>query len=61
MLYKEVEVSRKDPQVNMRIPADLLDYLAKTAEANHRSRTAEVIYRLEQSRIQDEQGKQASA
>lgn len=54
-------MSRKDPQVNLRIPASLLDYLAKKAEANHRSRTAEVIFRLEQSRVQDEQGKQASA
>lgn len=54
-------MGRKDPQVNMRIPSSLRDYLAEQAKANHRSQTAEVVYRLEKSRIQDEQGKQASA
>lgn len=54
-------MSRKDPQVHMTIPASLKDYLAEQAKANHRSQTAEVIYRLEQSRIQDEQCKQACA
>ncbi|MNG22110.1 Arc-like DNA binding domain-containing protein [Pseudomonas linyingensis] len=54
-------MSRKDPQINMRIPASLRDYLAEQAKANHRSQTAEVVYRLEQSRVQDEQGRQAGA
>lgn len=54
-------MSRKDPQVNLRIPLSLLDYIAKKAEENHRTRTAEVVYRLEQSRMQDEQGKQTGA
>lgn len=54
-------MSRKDPQVNVRIPASLRDYLVEQAAENRRSQTAEVIYRLEQSRILDEQRRQADA
>ncbi|TKD32594.1 Arc family DNA-binding protein [Azotobacter chroococcum] len=54
-------MSRKDPQVNMRIPEELLDILDGKAKENHRSRTAEVIFRLKQSVANDEQSKQASA
>ena len=54
-------MSRKDPQFNLRIPASLRGYLAEQAKANHRSQTAELVYRLEQSRMQDEQNKQAGA
>jgi hypothetical protein len=54
-------MTRKDPQFNLRIPAALRDYLAEQAKTNHRSQTAEVVFRLEQSRIQDEQSKQAAA
>ncbi|MEE4463790.1 Arc family DNA-binding protein, partial [Azotobacter chroococcum] len=39
-------MSRKDPQVNMRIPEELLEILDEKAKANCRSRTAEVIFRL---------------
>lgn len=52
-------MSRKDPQVNMRYPASLLEHLDEKAKENHRSRTAEVIFRLEQSRAQDEKSKRA--
>lgn len=48
-------MSRKDVQFNLRLPEELKSYLSEQAQANRRSQTAEVIYRLEQSRIQDEQ------
>lgn len=54
-------MSRKDPQVNMRFPEDLLSILSEKAKENHRSRTAEVIFRLRQSVESDEQCKQATA
>jgi len=54
-------MSRKDPQFNLRLPENLKSYLAEQAEANHRSQTAEVIYRLEQSRMRDEQKKAGQA
>jgi len=40
-------MSRTDPQVNIRIPADLLQRVAADATANKRSTTAEIVARLE--------------
>ncbi|TRO14107.1 Arc family DNA-binding protein [Ectopseudomonas mendocina] len=56
-------MSRVDPQFKLRLPQELKNYLSEQAELNRRSQTAEVIYRLEQSRKQDEsqRGKQADA
>jgi hypothetical protein len=42
-------MSHTDPQVNMRLPADLLQRIAADATANKRSTTAEVVARLEAS------------
>jgi hypothetical protein len=57
------KMSRVDPQFKLRLPQELKNYLSEQAELNRRSQTAEVIYRLEQSRKQDEsqRGKQADA
>ena len=42
-------MARKDPQVNFRIPQELKEKLEKSAEANSRSITAELVMRLEES------------
>ncbi|CAG4919204.1 Arc family DNA-binding protein [Paraburkholderia saeva] len=42
-------MARDEPQVNLRIPADLKDRIDKAAEKNKRSMTAEVVARLEES------------
>lgn len=42
-------MARTDPQVNLRMPADLKDRLDAAALANQRSLTAEVIRRLDES------------
>jgi hypothetical protein len=42
-------MSREDPQVNIRLPAELKDALAKEARENNRSVTAEIVYRLAES------------
>ncbi|MFC4924553.1 Arc family DNA-binding protein [Delftia deserti] len=43
-------MARKDEQTNVRLPADLKDWLKAQATAARRSVTAELILRLEQSR-----------
>lgn len=40
-------MSRKDPQFNLRIPAELRDKVMAAAQQNKRSATAEIISRLE--------------
>ncbi|KJU80978.1 hypothetical protein N619_01015 [Ectopseudomonas oleovorans] len=42
-------MSRSDPQVNFRMPADLKDRLEEAARNNRRSTTAEIVARLEDS------------
>ncbi|QJE00666.1 Arc family DNA-binding protein [Massilia forsythiae] len=42
-------MSRKDPQLNLRLPADLKNMLEDAAEANNRSVTAETVERLRAS------------
>lgn len=42
-------MSRTDPQVNFRMPAKLKQKLEQAAARNHRSITAELIARLEES------------
>lgn len=42
-------MARTDPQVNIRLPADLKDRLDEQARASGRSLTAEIVYRLEAS------------
>ncbi|MFY1017962.1 Arc family DNA-binding protein [Ectopseudomonas khazarica] len=56
-------MSRKDAQVNLRIPDGLKEYLDEQAQLNRRSKTAEIVHRLEQSRRDDEsqRSKQADA
>lgn len=39
-------MSRLDPQINIRLPADLLARTEADAEANRRSLTAEIVARL---------------
>lgn len=47
-------MARSDPQVNVRIPADMKTRLDQAASASGRSFTAEVVHRLEQSFVYDE-------
>ncbi|MFM0363720.1 Arc family DNA-binding protein [Paraburkholderia sediminicola] len=42
-------MTREDPQMKLRLPAELKDQLAALAEANGRSLNAEVVVRLEES------------
>ena len=42
-------MTREDPQMKLRLPAELKDQLAALAEANGRSLNAEVVLRLEES------------
>lgn len=42
-------MSRTDPQVNFRLPAELKEQLEESARKNMRSVTAEIVSRLEQS------------
>ena len=42
-------MSRVDPQIKLRLPADLKDTLAEAAAANNRSLNAELVSRLEES------------
>lgn len=39
-------MARNDPQVNFRIPADLLEQVRDSAKAGGRSLSAEIVYRL---------------
>lgn len=43
-------MSRKDPQILLRLPESLKEWLKMQAAKNHRSQTAEIVYRLEQSK-----------
>lgn len=49
VLYKLAGMARNDPQVNFRIPADLLEKIKAQAAANNRTITAELVSRLELS------------
>jgi len=42
-------MSREDPQLKIRLPADLKQHIEKAAQENHRSINAEVVARLESS------------
>lgn len=42
-------MSRTDPQINIRLPADLLQRVAAAATENNRSTTAEIAARLDAS------------
>lgn len=43
-------MSRKDPQVAVRLPEPLKEWLKSQAVVNHRSQNAEIVFRLEQAR-----------
>ncbi len=43
-------MERNDEQTNVRLPKDLKEWLCQQAEDNRRSLTAEVTFRLEDSR-----------
>lgn len=49
MVHDNVYMTREDPQMKLRLPAELKDQLAALAEANGRSLNAEVVVRLEES------------
>jgi len=51
-------MARKDAQLNFRIPKELKDYLTEQAGASRRSLTAELVYRLEKTRAEDEEKRQ---
>lgn len=49
MLCEHAEMARTDPQINIRLPADLKARLDKAAAEAGRSFTAEIVLRLEES------------
>lgn len=49
-----MKAARTAPQVVLRLPADLKEWLAKQAETNRRSLNGELIFRLERQREADE-------
>lgn len=49
-------MSREDPQMKIRLPADLKDQIEAAAKAAGRSMNAEIVARLEQSFKQEEEG-----
>lgn len=46
-------MARNDPQMNLRVPMELKEKIEKAALDNGRTITAEAVYRLEQSFMQD--------
>lgn len=46
----EVVVKRSDPQMKIRLPKPLKDWIEERAAENVRSQTAEIVFRLEQAR-----------
>lgn len=46
---RQLEMARTDPQVNFRIPADLKNTIEQAAFKSHRTVTAEIVARLQQS------------
>jgi len=42
-------MSRTDPQMMIRVPADLKERIRKSAECNRRSMVGEIVYTLEQA------------
>lgn len=44
---------RDDPQFKLRLPVDLKEWLASKAQANKRSLSAEIQFRLDQGRLQE--------
>ncbi|MGP5566261.1 Arc family DNA-binding protein [Pseudomonas helleri] len=48
-------MSRKDPQFNLRLPEELKQWIESQAQANCRSQTAELVYRLREAKRQQEQ------
>lgn len=52
---------RKDPQFNMRVPAELLDLVRETAKQNRRSATAEFVTLVQEGLKWREQREKATA
>ncbi|MDE9454218.1 Arc family DNA-binding protein [Xenorhabdus bovienii] len=46
-------MSREDPQLRVRIPAELKETLERRAVGNRRTLTAEIVSRLEETTVQD--------
>ncbi|PHM39303.1 Rha family transcriptional regulator [Xenorhabdus mauleonii] len=46
-------MSREDPQLRVRIPAELKETLEQKAKENKRTLTAEIVDRLEETTVQD--------
>lgn len=46
---KERPVSRKDPQIKLRVPADLKATLERSAAENNRTLNGELVHRLTQA------------
>lgn len=43
-------MARTDPQMVIRLPAELKEWLSSQAAQNHRSQNGEIVNRLEESR-----------
>lgn len=54
-------MARHDEQTNVRLPAELKEWLKEQAAQARRSVTAELIFRLEQSRAVQQQAQQGVA
>ena len=48
-------MARTDPQFNVRMPADLKEKIEEAAKKNGRSMNAEIVYRLQQSLVAEQE------
>lgn len=59
-VLRKYVMSRNDEQTNVRLPAELKSYINDQASAARRSLTAEVVLRLERTRLEDQKAAQQS-
>ena len=56
VMHKEfVKMARKDSQFNLRLPEELKQWVESQAQENHRSQTAEIVFRLLAEKKRQEQ------
>ncbi|PTT90429.1 Arc domain-containing protein [Pseudomonas sp. HMWF031] len=48
-------MARKDSQFNLRLPQELRQWVEAQAQENHRSKTAEIVFRLSEEKKRQEQ------
>lgn len=47
-------MTRKDPQFNLRLPEELKQWVENQAQANCRSQTSEIVFRLSEAKKRQE-------